>query len=645
MGILPRLLLCCLLLAGLAGASHAAEEIRSFHARIDVGANGTLRVSEQISVNAEGNRISRGIFRDIPLRYEDVSGRMREVGLDVLAVTRDGRDEPYTVERGSGILRIRIGDANVLLRPGEHAYAITYETTRQIRFFDDHDELYWNVTGNGWDFPIRAASADIRLPNGAAATDVTYYTGPYGSTEQAARAQRLDGGSRIIVEASRALGPREGLTAVVAFAKGVVAPPTAAEEQAQWLRDNLGWIIGGFGFAVVLAYYFWAWSRVGRDPPAGVVVPRWTPPEGDSPALLNYIEQRGFRGQGWDAFSAAILSLAVKGHVELEDLGANLTIRRKGSNAVSLPAGETAILSQLPQDGDTLTVDKNNGERVQTMGTSFRSAIEKEHRNQFYRHNPGYLIVGVLLSVLVIGAILLLGDLDPETMAAGIGIIAPAVIISFVAVNIGRQLRAARSLGARIAAVITAALVGFIALSVLSVFAMVFFFEGGLDNAMLIIAGGLMIANIVFFYLMGAPTPIGRKMMDEIAGLKQYLTLAEKDRMNMQGAPEMSPRHFETLLPYAVALGVEKPWARAFDAWLAAATAAGVAAAYTGPGWYHGNSFSSDKIGSSLGGIAGSLSDSFTASLPAPKSSSSGFSSGGGGFSGGGGGGGGGGGW
>src|SRR5690606_25521415 len=106
----------------------------------------------------------------IPLRYEDANGRTREVGLDVQSVTRDGNSEPYAIERSSGVLRIRIGNANVFLPHGVHTYRIAYETTRQIRYFEDHDELYWNVTGNGWDFPILRASAEVRLPSGARAT-------------------------------------------------------------------------------------------------------------------------------------------------------------------------------------------------------------------------------------------------------------------------------------------------------------------------------------------------------------------------------------------------------------------------------------------------------------------------------------------
>lgn len=643
MKLLARIFIAFLLIFGSTTGAPAAEEIRSFHAFIDVGADGALTVTETIAVNVEGRQISRGIFRDIPLRYQDANGRTREARLDVRSVKRDGRSEPYAIERNSGVLRIRIGDAGVLLPHGMHVYEIIYDTTRQIRYFEDHDELYWNVTGNGWDFPILKASAEIRLPFGARATDITYFTGRYGSTEQAARARRVDGENRILVETTRALASREGLTAVVAFPKGVVAPLSAAEQRADWWRDNLGWIAGAGGLVLVLAFYLWAWRRVGRDPPAEIVVPRWTPPQGVSPALANYIEKRGFKGAGWDAFAASTIDLAVKGHLELEQPNKAMTIRRKGSGIPrGIGVGQRAILSALPADGDTLTVDKSNGATVQSVGGAFRKAMEKEHRNQFYRGNALYIAAGFFVSVLVLLLTFAFGGFEPEMLAAAFAIIFPSAIIAFIAGNVGRRFRQARSLGARIWAVLTTAFIGFIGLNLLGgVLATLTQVE--FDLRVLAVLAGLVITNVVFFFLMGAPTPIGQKRSAEIAGLKQYLTLAEKERMNMRGAPEMSPQHFETLLPYAVALGVEKPWSRAFDAWLAGALTAG-AVAYVGPNWYHGTEFSPGRIGSSLGDMAGSLSDSFTASLPAPKSSSSGFSSGGG-FSGGGGGGGGGGGW
>ncbi|NMG38837.1 DUF2207 domain-containing protein [Chelativorans sp. ZYF759] len=637
-------LLLVFILAGLAGvgSARAAEEIRAYHADIAIGADGTLEVVERIRVNVEGREIRRGIFRDIPLRFEDADGRLREAGLDITSVTRNGAAEPYTTERGSGMLRVRIGDADVLIPHGEHIYEIAYRSDRQIRFFEDHDELYWNVTGNGWDFPILEASAEVRLPGNAAASDVTYFTGALGSTEQAASAQRLDGGNRVRVTAERPLGPREGLTVVVAMQKGVVAEPSAAQERAWWLRDNAGMLAGIGGLLLVLAYYGWAWSRVGRDPPAGVMVPRWDPPDGISPALTNYIDRRGFRGHGWEALSAAVLNLAVRGLVELDDLGSDLTIRRTGAPVRrDLPVGEAALIAHLGGAGDTLTVDKANGTRVQTMGTAFRNAIEKEHSSRFYRHNWGYVVGGLVLSAVSIGLMLVGGGFDEESIGLMIGMTIPAVVLSVFAISLGKQMTQASTLGARIASIVALAFAGFVCLTLFGGF-LIGYLMTSPDLSLPIAVGGLVMTNFVFFRLMGAPTPIGRKMMDGIAGLRQYLTFAEKDRMNMQGAPEMSPAHYERLLPYAVALGVEKPWSQAFQTWLAAAVAAGAVAAYTAPAWYRGSGLRADTIGSRLGALPASMASSFTASLPAPKSSSSGFS---GGSSGGGGGGGGGGGW
>ncbi|MEO1141302.1 MAG: DUF2207 domain-containing protein, partial [Pseudomonadota bacterium] len=153
---------------------------------------------------------------------------------------------------------------------------------------------------------------------------------------------------------------------------------------------------------------------------------------------------------------------------------------------------------------------------------------------------------------------------------------------------------------------------------------------------------GIVVLNILFYFLLGAPTTLGRKRMDKIEGLRTYLSLAEKDRMNMAGAPDFSTQHYEDLLPYAVALGVEKPWSKAFETWLAAAVAAGaVAASYT-PSWYRGSDFNSGRLSDTMDGFSSSMQSGFSSAMPAPKSSSSGFSGGG---SGGGGGGGGGGGW
>lgn len=640
--IAALLTLCFFVLIG--GAARAEEFFDRYDSDIKVAKNGTLTVTEAMRVYAEGNQIRRGIYRDFPLTFVDANGRELQVGFKILSVERDGKPEPYhteTIRRG---VRIYFGSADVLLDPGYHDYRLTYETTRQIRFFDSHDELFWNVTGTEWAFPIRQASATVTLPEGVRAEELTYFTGPLGATDKNARAENL--GNRATFETTRPLGVMEGLTIGVKMPAGSITKPTVAEERMLFLQDNKSLFLAFGGLILVVVYYLWAWLSVGRDPPAGVVVPRWDAPEGMSPALVNYIDEKGFGGQGWTAVSASFLNLAVKGLVDLKDLKNSIVVERtvKPVEGV-LPTGEAALMSSLGAAG-LFVIEKSNGKRVQTLGKDFREAMEREHRRKYYIANWPQAIGGVLLSLVCLAALLIFGSLPEDGIALVVAPIFASVFISIFAVALGQNLRQARSLGARIFAVAIIAFVGFIVLTVFGGLAIGFFVTGAANGQLPLLAAlcGILVTNLVFFFLMGAPTPLGRRMMDGIEGLRQYLTLAEKDRMNMAGAPEMSPRHFETLLPYAVALGVEKPWAETFDRWLLAAAAAGAAASYH-PAWYHGDSFSSGSFSNRMGGFAGSMASTMTSSLPdPPKSSSSGFSSGGG-SSGGGGGGGGGGGW
>ena len=128
-----------------------------------VAQTGALTVTETISVISEGEQIRHGIYRDFPTTYHTPSGRTIHVRFDVLAVTRDGHHEPYSVDSVDDGERVKIGDKDILIEPGAHTYTLTYVTDRQIGFFSDYDELYWNVTGNVWMFPIDHAEATIKL--------------------------------------------------------------------------------------------------------------------------------------------------------------------------------------------------------------------------------------------------------------------------------------------------------------------------------------------------------------------------------------------------------------------------------------------------------------------------------------------------
>jgi hypothetical protein len=164
-------------------ATLPAERILSFDSRISVNPDASMLVTETIRVLSTGEQIRRGIFRDFPTTYKDRAGNRYTVGFTVQAILRNSQPEDWHTENLSNGVRVYMGRKDHFLKPGEHTYTLTYTTDRQLGFFADHDELYWNVTGNGWNFRIDAASATVELPPGApGVTLLEAYTGLAGAT-------------------------------------------------------------------------------------------------------------------------------------------------------------------------------------------------------------------------------------------------------------------------------------------------------------------------------------------------------------------------------------------------------------------------------------------------------------------------------
>ncbi|MCD2172927.1 DUF2207 domain-containing protein [Rhizobium sp. C4] len=617
----------------------AAEVIRNFHADVALAKSGLVTVTERIEVNAEGHDVKHGIFRDFPLTFRKEDGAIGEVDFSLKAVRRDGRDEPYKTEYIDNGIRIYAGDADTYVSSGPHVYEIVYETNRQVRYGPDADLFAWNITGNFWKFPILRADADIHLPDGVRPTSLKVYTGEAGATGSDATIR--DNGPTVNVQATRSLKPKDGMTAWITLPKGAIDAPTGAQQRWWWIKDHRNAFIALIGLVLVWAWYGWSWAKVGRDPPRGIIVPRWDAPDGISPALVNYIDNKGFGDGGWKAFSAAALNLAVNGRLKLEDLKTSIILTdTKSGGPEKLPPGEGAIMARVVSAGGTLRLDKSNGTAVQAAGSAFVGAITKENRGKYYNANVGYVILGVILSVVTFVALIAFGRFSSDDIALLVVPLILAVVLGVFAGVLGKGFQPGVSVARKIFYIVVLGFLGLMAFTALGSLVSLMFEELLSHGELPVIVGlgGIIIANILAFFIMGAPTALGAKMMDGIDGLRQYLTLAEKDRMNMAGAPQMSPQHFEKLLPYAVALGVEKPWTETFDKWLAAAQMDDYH-----PGWYSGSNYGG--FAGSVGGFSHSMASTIQSTLPAPAPSSSSGGSSGGGSSGGGGGGGGGGGW
>lgn len=633
---IKALLISLALLLAAAGQAAAAERITSFVSDVTIGADSALTVTETIAVVSEGSEIKRGINRDFPTKYKDGKGLTYVVGFEVLGVKRDGGNEPYTVLSIPNGKRIRAGSADVFLDNGQHVYEITYRTTRQLGYFADYDELYWNVTGNSWAFPIERAEAIIRLPPGATIRQHALYTGRQG--ESGGDAQVLQStGERFQARTTRVLAPDEGFTVAVGWPKGFVVEPTEIDKTKDAIRDNLGVFAVVAGVLLAFAYYLFAWFRVGRDPPKGTIIPLFTPPAGLGPAGMRYVWKQDFDDK---SFAASLVGLAVKGRLKIIEKGDEFSIQRKDDQRQPLTQAESALYRAIP--AGTTRLKQSNHRTVRAMKSAIEDTLETEHEGVTFVRNLKWFWGGVAISVIALlaGTALLPGD----DALVGLFISAWSTIwwgvLLVISWSLVKGIFETRGIFAKIKS--------FFALGFLIPF---FLAGGGVPAAVFFSAQSpalygfaagavaLVAMGFIFHWLLRAPTVMGRKLLDQVEGFRMYLKTAEEERLKVLHPPEKTPELFERYLPFALALDCENEWNAKFAAVLAAAAAAGAAAS---PVWYSGDNWNPTRMDDFTGSLGSSLSSATSSSSVAPGSSSGSF---GGGSSGGGGGGGGGSGW
>ncbi len=564
---MKRWLAAIALLAGAAGAA-ADERVLEFHSDIRIAADGSLTVTESIAVQAEGRIIRRGIFRDFPTDYRDRTGARVRVPFEVLDVFQDGRPARWITQPMANGVRIRIGSPGVLLPHGRHEYQIRYRTARQLGFFGDHDELYWNVNGNGWAFPFDSLSAAVTLPVNvpAASLKLEAYTGYRGARGRAYDAVAEAG--RALFRATRRLARREGMTIVVEFPKGIVAEPGFARRALWRVADNRGLAAGIGGALLLVVFFVWRWRAVGRDPRAGPAFPRYEAPPGLGPAGVRYVDRMGFDDR---CFVAALLGLGARGYLRIRQRAGDVyDIERTGESVTWLP-GEQALVANLFHARGAVVIQRKHDTDVQFARSGFRDALAKHLGSGLFTRNFGSLAMGVVIAAAAMAALIADDTAVPLTAALGVA---------------------------------------------------------------------MLVTLVLFAKWLPAYSVRGRRIEDEIEGLRQYLSVAEADELARMKAPPQTADEFARFLPYAFALGVEKNWTERFAATLGAAA---VAAAVAG---YYSSATGLDRgdIGSLTDSVTG-LGGTISAAATPPGSSSGGSGGGGGGSSGGGGGGGGGGGW
>lgn len=515
-----------------------------------------------------GSAEKHGIYRNIPYKYKAQGGNFTLRISDLAVVDENKNDYAYTTSHSGGDLVLKIGDANKTVT-GIHIYKISYSVRRAINYFSDHDELYWNSIGSAWEVPIQKATTIVRAP--VEISKVTCYTGPEGSTAQNCS---ISGGNTKIVtfNITKPLDSGDGLTIVAGMPANSLDRPTTLQKLWDIFTDNGILLLPIFVFGIM----YFLWNKYGKDPKRkNSIVAQYEAPDKLSAMYMGTLLHNKTTNKD---ISAEVIFLAANGYLSIRRFDTTKLLVFKGvdyeftkldKSTVGLAPQTAKLLNEL-FSGNVITIKLSDLKIDRTFGT----ALVK--------------IKSDVVKELVKSGFYKFNPMVTKGLWFGLGIL----------LSIGGSILLGNAIG----------YLGVIAA----------------------IVSGIII--IVFSLIMPARTQKGTDAVANIKGLELYLTVAEKDRLNFHNAPEKNPQHFEMLLPFAVALGVETAWAAQFKDLSQA------------PSWYsdsNGGTFNALVFTNSIG----HFSDSVQSAASSVTTSSSGGSGFGGGGVGGGGGGGGGGSW
>jgi uncharacterized membrane protein YgcG len=478
--------------------------ITKFHSDIVIRPDSSFIVTETIDVKFERPR--HGIYREIPYQYRDEFGENMVTPIRVLSVKNDaGKDWKYKAEKRGSVLNIRIGQPDRFV-DGNQTYVITYRVENAILFFSDHDELYWNVTGNHWKVPIREASADLSLAVKEKSSHImaACHTGRSRSRESDCEYQTQDRGVKFL--AKRGLGVGEGLTVAFGWGKGLVFPPSSWKRFLWRMNLDENWVFLLSVLSLILMTLHW--RSKGRDPKVReAITVQYGPPKFDgqplSPAEVGTLVDERMDPRD---VTSGIVGLAVKGYLGIEETKheglifhkTDYYLKKTKEADSTLGSFETELMRNLfpgPLPGVLVSELKN---RFYTNLPVLKKLLYGELvRKKYFLTNPEnvrntYIVLGVLL--MVFGCFILL-------------ILSP-------------------------------------------------------DNAVKSIVAAFFMSIPVFALakFMPAKTKAGALAYMDILGFQEFMNRAEKDQLERMGDKEL----FSKCLPYAIALDVVEHWAKAF---------------------------------------------------------------------------------
>jgi hypothetical protein len=374
------------------------EKIKNFSVEIWIKKDRSFLVKESIVYDFNKN-LRHGIYRKIP--RDDLRIEVEKV------IDETGKAYPVKITKEGKYLNIKIGNPQKLVT-GEKVYNIFYRVQNGIGFFENYDEIYWNVTGDEWEVSIEKASAILHLPEEIPQEDLKLdcFAGAHGSREKDCTFKvKTERG--VVFQTTRELLPREGLTIVLGFPKGILKEPNFFLRFVWKVEKFLPFLIP----VLIFLFLFEEWWRKGRDPRIKrAIVPRYEIPDNLKPAQVALILKQKIEPRD---ISATLIDLAVRGFIKIKEIKREIIFGfenkdyelEKLKSSENILEYEKLLLERIFKGGNKIKISSLENKFFRDFQTIVKKICQAMTRKKYFVENPQkiknkWVILGFLVIIL-----------------------------------------------------------------------------------------------------------------------------------------------------------------------------------------------------------------------------------------------------
>jgi len=518
------------------------ERIKSFNVFYNINKNGTIDITEEITIVANQEIFKHGIYRDFFI--QNLPGNKSRQSYIIKSANINNQKTKFSMEDLFEGVRFYFGDPEVILDPGDYTFKINYQAKNSESYFTDHEEIFWNINGE-WNVEIDNISGIFVLPEGISEKDlkINGFIGSFGSKNPFTE-YKLEG-NKIYFKSLKPLNKYENISIAIWFQSGTFS----GNSDFSNLESKVYYGLLLFLNLLTLFISIFIFKNNGVDQkilnaPVTYDIPKDVSPSEFRYILLNKVDYK--------SLSAEIINLAIKKFVKIEKTE-DFKFVKMGKPVFTNKIEELVFNNLFPADNIEVTTNeiKDQDRFGKTLSKISSALVFKDNKFQL----PKMFIFFLYTIIIFVFSLILRSNNFDEISSTFLYSFLALILFSFFYKFIIRKIKLTPSFFSYFSFVFSLGII-------ISYF--YFVVPGSVHKYFLLTS---IIPFIIYEFINSFDNFSEREVeiMTIVMGFKKFAETQKNYLLSVENEIPLTFNMYEKYLPYALAINIETLWSKKFS--------------------------------------------------------------------------------